>query len=282
MKSNLINESNKADQIQRLEAQVKTLSERIQDLMKEQELWVQMEKEAAIGRLARGVAHEINNPLQGVLGFVQLLIKKLNSSGFDRKLALQNLEWIESSALRCKRIVDALLDFSSREENDSRVIDILGLLELNLVLLRNDLESKDILLEVNSLSVPVVVKGDPGQLTQGIFNVLANARDAVSPGGRIGVDVVTRPGQVLISVSDDGPGIPEENLMRIFDPFFSTKEVGQGTGLGLCAARGIIRAHNGDIQVGNQEGGGTRVEVSLPLHEVRDRIQGESQPAEKS
>ena len=261
---------------QELEAQIDELSARIQELQKEQELWVKVEKEAAIGRLARGVAHEINNPLQGVLGFVQLMIQKFKEDDLDRDQALQSLEWVENSALRCKRIVDALLDFSSREEGHPRVIDIMGLLELNLVLLEHELKHKRVELVVETPGTPVAVRGNPSQLTQGLFNILANARDAVATGGRIRVEVTADEDHVLVAVCDDGPGIPRENMQRIFDPFFSTKGVGEGTGLGLCAARGIFRVHGGDVRVDGNKPGGTRVEVALP------RYQGDrADPAEQ-
>jgi len=249
-----------------LEARIESLTHRIQVLQKDQELSVQVEKEAAIGRLARGVAHEINNPLQGVLGFVQLMIRSLKNGDLDRDLALDNLDRIESSALRCKRIVDALLDFSTREEGDPFPLDILGLLELNLVLFRNDLDLKKATIEVIGADRPVVVMGNPSQLARGLFNVMANARDAVLEGGHIRVEVTQDSSRVKISIFDDGPGISEENLTRIFDPFFSTKEVGEGTGLGLCAARGIFQSHGGDVRVHNVEQGGTRVDILLPLY----------------
>lgn len=254
------------DHVNSLEARIESLTQRVQELQKEQELSVQVEKEAAIGRLARGVAHEINNPLQGVLGFVQLLIRNLKSGDLDRDQALDNLDRIESSALRCKRIVDALLDFSTREEGDPFPLDILGLLELNLVLFRNDLDLKHATIEVIGADHPVVVMGNPSQLARGLFNVMDNARDAVVEGGHVRIEVTLDSSRVKISVVDDGPGISEENLTRIFDPFFSTKEVGEGTGLGLCAARGIFQSHGGDIRVHREEAGGTRVEILLPLH----------------
>jgi len=227
---------------------------------------VQIEKEAAIGRLARGVAHEINNPLQGVLGFVQLLMHKVKLNELDRDLALRNLEMIENAAMRCKRIVDALLDFSAREDGAPRVIDVLGLLELNLVILRHELDLKEATLEFVKPEHPVTVRGNPSQLSQGLFNVLANARDAVNQGGEVRVEAKIEAGNVVITVSDDGPGIPEKNLKRIFDPFFSTKDVGEGTGLGLCVTRGIVRVHGGDIQIENHDAGGTRVKVILPRY----------------
>jgi two-component system NtrC family sensor kinase len=261
-----INTPQTSDRIRELQAQVERLSARVRTLQREQELWVRVEKEAAVGRLARGVAHEINNPLQGVLGFVQLLIRKVKAHELDEDQALQSLEWIEASALRCKRIVDALLDFSAREEARPRVVDVIGLLELNLVLLRHELTAKRARLETMLPPQPIPVEGDPGQLTQALFNVLANARDAVGDGGRIRVEVALDPERVIVAVSDDGPGIPAEDLNRIFDPFFSTKEVGQGTGLGLCAARGIARVHGGDIRVAEAEAGGTRIELELPRH----------------
>jgi len=227
---------------------------------------VQIEKEAAIGRLARGVAHEINNPLQGVLGFVQLMIHKARADELDRDLALRSLEMIENSALRCKRIVDALLEFSTREEGAPRVIDVLGLLELNLIILRHDLDLKEVALEFVKPDHPVTVRGNPSQLSQALFNVLANARDAVSQRGSVRVEVRVEEAEVVVTVSDDGPGIPEKNLNRIFDPFFSTKDVGEGTGLGLCVTRGIVRVHRGDIQIENHDAGGTQVRVILPRY----------------
>lgn len=252
------------DYVRALEAQIASLGERLDELRREQEVWVRVEKEAAIGRLARGLAHEINNPLQGVLGFVQLMMQQAKAGTLEPSAVVDKLAWIETSALRCKRIVDAVLDFAERGEREARPLDVLGLLELNLVLLRAELGAKGASLDYESPGEPIVVRGDAVPLAQALFNVLANARDAVGEGGRVAVAVSTDDVDVRIEIVDDGPGIPSEDIERIFDPFFTTKAVGEGTGLGLCAARGILRLHGGDLAVESPTGGGARVTLLLP------------------
>ncbi len=252
------------DHVRRLEEQVATLGERLDALRREQAMWVRVEKEAAIGRLARGLAHEINNPLQGVLGFVQLMIQQARAGTLEPSAIEEKLAQVESSALRCKRIVDAVLDFAGRGEGEAMHLDLVGLLELNLVLLRAELEAKDASLDYDTPGAPVVVRGEPAPLAQALFNVLANARDAVPSGGRVAVAVTVDGLDARIAIRDDGPGIPAEDLERIFDPFFTTKAVGEGTGLGLCAARGILRLHGGDLLVESPTGGGATVTLVVP------------------
>lgn len=263
------------NRLERIEARARRLAEEVHRLRRDRDLSVQMEKEAAVGRLARGVAHEINNPLQSVLGFVQLLIQETRErGGHSGPESLAHLERIEESALRCKRIVDALLDFTRQSAGQPTAIDLLGLLELNLVAVRRTIEDNGARLVVRGDVGPCPVEGDPGQLTQALFNVLANARDAVADGGCVEIEIEIVAGRVVIAVCDDGPGIAEDDLARVFDPFFSTKDIGDGAGLGLCAARGILRAHGGDIRVASSPEGGARVELSLPLVEVDAAVGG--------
>ena len=224
-----------------------------------------LEKDAAVGILARGVAHELNNPLQGVLGFAELLLRDLRAGEPDKDRLIQHLEWIERSALRCKRIVDGLLNFTAATGGDRMFFDLLGILELPLGCLAEDFRRQGIEVASELGDAPIPVVGQPVGLLQAFHNVLANARESMPRGGRLEVAVLRCEGRVRVRFRDSGCGIPPDVLPRIFDPFFTTKEIGQGAGLGLSIARGIVRNHGGEIQIESALGSGTTVDVDLPV-----------------
>lgn len=228
----------------------------------QQEL-VQQEKMAAIGMLAGGVAHEINNPLGGILAFTQLLMRDFKMGDPVRG----DLEEIERAALRCKKIVQDLLDFSrlssGREKN---AVAVGSLLEKVFGFLRREFLSLNIRLETEFASDLPSIYGDGNRLQQVFLNLLTNAAHAMPRGGVMSVrsryDANTK--QVLLEFSDTGLGIKKEHLSRIFDPFFTTKGPGKGTGLGLSISYRIIREHDGQIQVQSTEGSGTTFRLLLP------------------
>jgi signal transduction histidine kinase len=214
---------------------------------------VESEKLAGIGRLAAGVAHEINNPLGVILGYAKLLRKKAEGS------AAVDLGVIEEETLRAKEIVDGLLDLSRPMPAGAEPVD--------LRLLADDVVRR--LAEARLLDgVKVDVEGSgtapghPEKLRQVLVNLVRNGAEAAGPGGRVAVRVADGPGGVEVSVADSGPGLDPEVRPRLFEPFFTTKP--KGTGLGLAVSRAIARAHGGDLAADAGAGGGARFALRLP------------------
>jgi signal transduction histidine kinase len=215
---------------------------------------VESEKLAGIGRLAAGVAHEINNPLGVILGYAKILRKR--SEG---KLA-EDLSVIEEETLRAKEIVEGLLDLSRPLPAVADRVDLRALSE--------DVVSR--LADAKLLDgVRVSVDGQasaPGhaeKLRQVLVNLVRNAAEAAGAGGRVEVRLAEQDGAVLVSVEDSGPGIPSERRGRLFEPFFTTKP--RGTGLGLAVSRAIARAHGGDLAADAAAAGGARFALTLPI-----------------
>lgn len=225
---------------------------------------VQSEKMAAIGMLAGGVAHEINNPLAGILAFTQLLQKEFLGSG----QAEEDLKEVEHAAKRCKRIVEDLLIFSRPStEDDRKPLALPEAIEKILPLLKLDLRHKNIALVTHyEANLPQVV-GSTTRLQQVFLNLIQNAVQAMPQGGTVGLKIHTSKDQkrVAVDVTDTGYGIRREDLSRIFDPFYSTKHETGGTGLGLSICYSIISDHQGSIEVESQRGKGSCFRVLLPM-----------------
>ena len=226
---------------------------------------VESEKMAAVGQLAGGVAHEINNPLGGILAFAQLMRRDPGRSQADQ----ESLALIEESAVRCKRIVESLMRFSRRSRpDDRRPFDLSRCAEDATFLFRAQAKGAPrASLEVElSPSLPPVY-GDPAQLGQVLLSVLLNAFQAL-PGqeGAIRVETGRASDQeVFIRVSDTGTGIAPEHLPHIFEPSFTTKPPGEGTGLGLAIAYRIVQDHGGAFDVQTAVGKGSTFTVRLPI-----------------
>lgn len=228
---------------------------------------IQSEKLAAIGELVAGVAHEINNPLTGVVGYADLL-----TGNPDPQKTARMAGFIKQEAGRCVKIVQNLLTFSRRKDLALEPISINHVVRRAVELRDYDLRTSGISLLVGLSPEPGFVLGDENHLVQVLLNLMANAAQAVSgrPGDRR-IEIHTRwdGGWVEVSVLDNGPGIREEILPRIFDPFFTTKGVGEGTGLGLSISYGIVKAHGGDIRAESGSGEGSRFTIVLPVRAAR-------------
>ncbi len=225
---------------------------------------IESEKMIAIGNLAGGVAHEINNPLGGILAFSQLMKRDDGRTEQD----VESLSLIEESALRCKRIVESLLKFSRRSKaEDRRTFDLSRCVEDAVVLFSAQAKKFPRLKVVPSLSgeLPEVF-GDPAQVAQVVLNLLQNGMHALpKTEGTITVTTGARDGHVYFSVSDTGTGIPADVLPRIFEPHFTTKPPGEGTGLGLAIGYRIIQDHGGHFEVKTEVGQGSTFTVVLPV-----------------
>ncbi len=238
---------------------------------------IQSEKLSAIGELISGIAHELNNPLTGVMGYSQLL--QLRHDLDDR--ARDNLLKINNLALRCQKIVQNLLSFARKQKPERTLCDINEILERTVELRSYELQVNNIDINLDlDRHLPRTI-ADAHQLQQVFLNNITNAEQAMldSHGrGQLAIRTRVNPQNsfITIEISDDGPGIPEAHLTRIFDPFFTTKEVGKGTGLGLSLSYGIIKEHGGNISARSKPGEGSTFVIELP---VIVRLKDEKRPA---
>ena len=224
---------------------------------------LQSEKIASLGRLAAGVAHEINNPLAGILIYAEMLQREMPKEAPGR----ENLEVIISQTVRCQQIVTRLLEFSRQSLGQKTLFDVNEIIHRCVELISHQVLFHNI--EVHRELDPQLpqILGNPGQLQQVFTNLLLNAADAMSGQGRI--IITSRPDPqvegVILTFTDTGVGIPPDIRDKIFEPFFTTKPPGKGTGLGLSIVYGVIQRHGGTIEVAGPEGGGTTFTLRLPL-----------------
>ena len=218
------------------------------------------EKMASIGLLAAGVAHEVNTPLTGISSFTQMLLEGADPQDPRTRL----LEKIERQTFRAAKIVNGLLTLSRPTSSDRSSFDVNVVIADVLSLLEHQFETHRIRLRRELSETPVVVRGLEHKLQQVFLNLFLNARDAMPKGGWLSVATRTEGNRAIVEVSDTGSGIPSEYLARIYDPFFTTKAIGQGTGLGLSITYGIVREHEGTIECDSGVGKGTRFILSFP------------------
>lgn len=222
-------------------------------LKEHQQKLVQTEKLAGIGRLAAGVAHEINNPLAVILGYTRLLQRKAEPG------LAEDLQVIEEETQRARLIVEGLLDLSRPLSIEPEPVELRSICEEAVARLRET----GVLDEVEiSLEGEAQVEGHPHKLRQVVLNLVKNAAEAAGPGGRVELLVEREGSGARFVVGDTGPGLSAETRARLFEPFFTTKPT--GTGLGLAVSQGIVHAHGGAIEAGAAPGGGTRFTVHLP------------------
>ncbi|MFP4085968.1 MAG: PAS domain S-box protein [Desulfobacteraceae bacterium] len=224
---------------------------------------VQSEKIASVGRMAAGVAHEINNPLSGVLIYAELLAESFK----EDPDTLRDIQEIIDQTLRCKRIVSELLEFSRQTVGKVSSFHISDLVTKCLNVLVNQSAFQDIEVSTDFQPHMPQMVGDMGQLQQVFANLFINAADAMEGKGRLGITARydDEKGQFTIRVADTGPGIPENLRDKIFDIFFTTKPVGKGTGLGLSITENIIKLHGGRVKIDCPAEGGTVFMIELPL-----------------
>ncbi len=245
------------------------LEQKAEEQRQLQEQLIQSTKLAAIGELAANIAHEINNPLTGVLGCASLLLREMP----EKDPRTRNIRIIETETLRARDIVRNLLDFSRQDGLKRRKMSIKEVMENTLRLLRKQAELSNVKVELDlSKDVPYV-NVDPNQMKQVFINVLNNALHAMPEGGRlrIGIQAVKpdgRPPWVEVAFTDTGMGIPAEKIDRVFDPFYTTKDIGEGTGLGLSVSQRIVEEHGGSMEVRSQVGAGSTFTVKLPTASV--------------
>jgi two-component system NtrC family sensor kinase len=226
------------------------------------------EKMASIGLLAAGVAHEVNTPLTGISSFTQMLLQ--NAEPDDPRTKV--LEKIERQTFRAAKIVNGLLNLARPAQVDAAPIDLHMVINDVLSLLEHQLRNGRIQVRKELMAQAAIVEAIEYKLQQVFLNLFLNARDAMPRGGWL--TIATTPGEsgsVVIEVSDTGSGIPPDHLSRIYDPFFTTKDIGKGTGLGLSITYGIVNEHKGTITCDSVVGQGTRFTLALPMASARER-----------
>ncbi len=238
------------------------MADDIEKLQKLNQQLIQAEKLAAMGTLASGLAHEINNPLASIYSLIQMIQKNENLDE-DTK---EKLKLISEQILRIKRVTSDMMDFARARPSSRQPVDLNSVVQstLNLVSFDKNFKKLDILTDFDS-DLPKVL-ADSNQMQQVFLNILLNARDAMPNGGKVFVRTRRRDKSVEVEIADTGIGISKENLGKIFDPFFTTKSAEKGTGLGLAVCYGIITAHEGKIEV-ESNNSGTKFVIRLPIKE---------------
>ena len=220
------------------------------------------EKMASIGLLAAGVAHEVNTPLTGISSFTQILLEDAEPDDPKTKI----LEKIERQTFRAAKIVNGLLNLARPGRSDvSGSVDLNAVINDVLALLEHQLAAGSVKVRRELSANAVVVEGVEFKLQQVFLNLFLNARDAMPTGGWLGIRTRTDDQTAVVEISDTGAGIAPEALSRIYDPFFTTKAPGQGTGLGLSVTYGVVQEHHGAIECDSEPGQGTRFSLTLPL-----------------
>jgi len=227
------------------------------------------EKLAAVGRLAAGVVHEINNPLATIAACAESLEKRIEEGAFsdspDAEDLREYLGLIRDEAFRCKSITNGLLDFSRLRSGQRVPIKINELIKTTARLVTHQQRGENINIEIETADDLPVVLGDGGQLQQAVVALATNAIDAMPEGGTLTLRAAHSGSRILIEVRDTGIGIAPENMTKIFDPFFTTKDVGRGTGLGLAVCYGILSDHGGRLDVRSTAAVGTTFTITLPV-----------------
>jgi two-component system NtrC family sensor kinase len=252
-----------------------TLEDRVQEKTEQLEAMhqqmIMVEKTASLGKMAATVAHELNNPLAGILTYAKLIrrrVQKTVSEGHDKERMLARLEMIQSEAVRCGRIVQDLLTYARKGSAEFRQVHLHELVDRALGLVGHHIELGQVRTERELELEDDRVVVDPEQIIQALIALLINAVEAMPDGGTVTVGTAPTPraraGRVLLTIKDTGIGIPQDVRNRIFDPFFSTKSEAKGVGLGLAVVYGIIQRHEGAITVDSEPGEGTTFSIELP------------------
>jgi two-component system NtrC family sensor kinase len=251
----------------------KDLSERIekraQSIKDNLSRFVQDDRLASLGRLVASVCHEINNPITSIVTFNKLILSyaKANDLGLDRIKEIERYLGLSvREAMRCGEIVKNLLTFARQKNVAARKIDLKNIVDTIMLLIDHQLELAGIACEIDLPDAPYTAWGDSAQIQQCLMNLIFNAIDAMPHGGKLTVagGIDEKGDLVWLTVSDTGHGIDADELPRIFEPFYSTKTEGKGVGLGLSMVYGIIREHNGTVEVNSEMGKGTTFRINLP------------------
>jgi two-component system NtrC family sensor kinase len=251
---------------QQLEYKVQKKSE---ELGAAQNELIQIERIASLGKLSSSVAHEINNPLSGILVYTKLIYKQLSNPEIyasKKDSILRHLKLIENETKRCGDIVKGLLDFSRKDHDDFETRHLHEILQETYELMTHPIKIASINFLTGFAAKSDLINCSPNQIKQACVAILVNASEAVLENGEITVTTKNPDGDsIMIEISDNGIGIPADDIPHIFEPFFSTKHDTSGIGLGLAIVHGIVKSHNGKIDVKSELGKGTTISITLPL-----------------
>lgn len=252
-----------------LEYKVQKKSKMILDIQNE---LINVEKMVSLGKLSSSVAHEINNPLSGVLTYTKLVHKQLDKIFFDPKAKhsmLKYLKMIELETQRCGEIVNGLLDFSRKDHKDFEKKQLNTILKETFDLMSHQMKMSNINFYNDFSAQKDIVNCSKNQIKQACMAILVNASEAVCESGEIHMKT-TNPNDynIKIEISDNGVGIAPDDIPHIFEPFFSAKHKERGIGLGLAIVYGIVKSHNGKIEVKSELGKGTAISIILPLYKI--------------
>ncbi|MDR3609502.1 MAG: HAMP domain-containing sensor histidine kinase, partial [Ignavibacteriaceae bacterium] len=228
---------------------------------------IQIEKLASLGKLSATVAHELNNPLEGILTYSKLISKKIRKNGDNEGDAqiLSFLDLITDESARCGKIVKDLLLFSHRGEDEMNDESLITIIDKSVTLIHHHLEINKINLVKDYPENDIIVNCDSQKIQQALMSLLINAIEAMPNGGSITVSLSQNEELAVIKIIDEGTGIADKDLPNIFEPFYSTKEASKGTGLGLAVVYGIINNHGGQVVVENTSPHGTTFKITLPI-----------------
>jgi two-component system NtrC family sensor kinase len=251
---------------QQLEYKVQKKSE---ELGAAQNELIHVERIASLGKLSSSVAHEINNPLSGILVYTKLIHKQLSNPELyasKRDSMLKHLKLIENETKRCGEIVKGLLDFSRKEQEDFESKHLHKILQETYELMTHPIMIANINFLTDFSAKSDLIFCSPNQIKQACVAIIVNASEAVLDNGEIVISTKNPDiDSIKIEISDNGIGIPEDDIPHIFEPFFSTKRETSGIGLGLAIVHGIIKSHNGTIDVKSELGKGTTISITLPI-----------------
>lgn len=249
-----------------------TLEERVRqktaELEAAQKSLIHTEKMASLGRLAATVAHEVNNPLFGMLTYARLVLKDIQKPDVDeatRQRMIDNLRIIERESRRCGDLMKNLLAFARQSTPQRLRVQLNQVVDRAVKLVAHQYELSQIALRTKLDPNLPEIDCDPGQIQQVLIVLLANAQEALGRGGEVVVETRRREDGLELVVRDNGPGIPKELHLQIFEPFFSTKDDPHRTGLGLAVAKGIVERHGGTITLNSEPGRGAEFIIFLPF-----------------
>jgi two-component system NtrC family sensor kinase len=231
-------------------------------LRRTQEQLLQSEKLAAMGRLTSQIAHELNNPLYGIMNTLELLKTEISPESKRRKI----LEMALSETVRLSDLLRKMLSFSKPDQEEKQAVDLNTVLDEILLLHEKQLQENDIKIKTSFAETLPQISASKDQLRQVFLNLVANARDAMPDGGALNVTTAADPENVRIEIADSGMGIKEEHQKKIFDSFFTTKDSVKGVGLGLSVCYGFIKDHGGDIEVKSKVNEGTTFSITFPVY----------------
>ena len=245
------------------------VQKKTEELGQAQNEMINIERIASLGRLSLSVAHEINNPLSGILVYAKLIHKQLHNQSLDpekKEAILKHLGFIISEAMRCGDIVKGLLDFSRKDQNDFEPRHLHEILRDTYDLMSHSMKVANVNFLSDFSAKSDLIFCSPNQIKQVCVAILMNAMEAIQENGEVLFRTINPDEEhIQIDITDNGAGISEENIPHIFEPFFSTKEKTNGIGLGLAIVHGIIQNHKGKIDVKSERGKGTTISISLSL-----------------